>query len=158
MDRASASRLWPGIRASVAVPALGEQGLDARVVSVVHGVQKELAGSEVIVRVRLDSPRQGLRPGMSSIVDFVAASRPGALAVPNHALTGGAPGPAGAWTIRRGVIALAPVVLGLRGDFYSEVLAGLVPGTLVVTGPATVVQTLGIGDRAAAVPAPVQAP
>jgi HlyD family secretion protein len=114
---------------------------------------------EAVVRARLDAPPPGLRHGMSAIVRFTAAWQHERLAVPNHAVAGGgAAVDAGVWTVRDGVIALVPIVLGLRGDFHTEVLAGLTPGMRVVTGPAAIIRTLGVGDRVVPIPAAVQAP
>jgi len=158
MDAVGAARLRPGARASVGIPALDAQGIDAHVVGVVDGSQGGITRDVAIVRVRLDAPPRGVRAGMSAVVHITWASQPHALAVPNHAVAGSGPGAVSVWTVRHGVIALVPIVLGLRGDFYSEVLAGLSPGMRVVTGPAPVVQTLGIGDRAVAVPAPIRSP
>ena len=149
LDRRSAARLRPGGHASVAIP-----GFEARVVTIDEG-----GGGEAAVRARLDAPPRGLRPGMSATVRFTTAWQPDRLAVPNHAVIRGRDAAdTRVWTVRGGVIALVPVVLGLRGDFHSEVLAGLTPGTLVVTGPAAIIRTLGIGDRAVAIPAAVQTP
>lgn len=151
LDAADAARLRPGGRASVEIAVLGARNLGGRIVGV----------GQAGVRVRLDVTPPGLKAGMSAIVRFTTASRARVLAVPNHAVTAGREGGAvsgGAWTVRDGVIALVPIVLGLRGDFYSEVLAGLSPGTMVVTGPGAMIETLGIGDRAVAVPAPIRAP
>ena len=154
LDRQNAARLRPGGRASVAIPALEQDGFEAGVVAI-----DDSGGQEAAIRARLDAPPRGLRQGMSAIVRFTAARQLGRLAVPNHAVTGGREA-AGAvvWIVRDGMIALVPIVLGLRGDFHTEVLAGLTPGTLVVTGPAAIIRTLGAGDRAVAIPTPVQAP
>jgi RND family efflux transporter MFP subunit len=153
LDRRSAERLRRGGRASVTVPILQQEGLAARIVAV-----DEARGQEAVVRARLDAPLRGLRQGMSATVQFTAASRPDRLAVPNHAVAGGGTAGAGVWAVRDGVIVGVPIVLGLRGDFYTEVVAGLTPGTFVVTGPAAIVRTLGVGDRAVAIPAAIQAP
>ncbi len=156
LDVRRAASLQTGAHAHVAIAALGPRRLDARVVAL-----DDRGGEEVLVRARLSEPPQGLLQGMSAVVEFTASSRLRTLAVPNHAVAGHRshdPAGAGVWTVRDGVIALAPIVLGLRGDSYSEVLAGLTPGALVVTGPAAVIRTLGVGDRAIAVPAPIQAP
>ena len=154
LDGRSAERLRRGDRASVAIPVLQREDLAAHVVGI------DDAGEEgAVVRARLDALVRGLRQGMSAIVQFTAASRPDRLAVPNHAVAGagGATG-AGVWTLHDGVIVALPIVLGLRGDFYTEVLAGLMPDALVVTGPAATVRTMGVGDRAVAIPAAIQAP
>jgi HlyD family secretion protein len=158
VDTSKAAHVRRGAHVSVDVPALEEHGLEAHVVGVDDGGQDAVAGEMLAVRVRLETPPPRLRAGMSAIVRLTSASRPRALAIPNHAVLRNRPGVPGAWTVRDGVIALLPIVLGLRGDAYSEVLAGLTPGTRVVTGPATVIRTLGIGDRAVAVAAPVRAP
>jgi len=154
LDRRSAERLRRGSPASVAIPILQREGLAARVVAI-DDAREEGA----VVRARLDAPVRGLRQGTSAIVQFTAASRAARLAVPNHAVAGGGGmSAAGVWTLHDGVIVALPIAFGLRGDFYTEVLAGLRPGALVVTGPAAIVRTLGVGDRAVAIPAAIQAP
>jgi hypothetical protein len=138
----------------VAIPILQHDGLPARVVAI-----DDARGQGAVVRVRLDAPVRGLREGMSATVQFTAASQSDRLAVPNHAVAGGGgTARAGVWAVRDGVIVAVPIVLGLRGDFYTEVVAGLMPGTHVVTGPAAIIRTLGVGDRAVAIPAAIQVP
>jgi hypothetical protein len=81
-------------------------------------------------------------------VHVTTALRAHAIAVPNHALLS-LRGMSGVWTVTRGVIAARAVTLGLRGDAYSEVLAGVEPGQRVVTGPHAVLRTVRAGDAVA---------
>lgn len=52
----------------------------------------------------------------------------------------------GVFVLRAGVVAYVPITMGIAGDRYFEVLAGLSPGDEVVTGPYNTVRALVDGD------------
>ena len=158
------SLLPPGT-ARVTVTSLLSEPLPAHVLSV-----RLDAGATARVTLELDAPMPGARDGMSAVVHLTVASRIAVLAVPNHALVGSRGGvraspvagaargkpkqPAGVWTVRGGLMVLAPLTLGVRGDVYSEVLSGLGVGQLVVTGPYALLRSVAVGDPVTSVPAP----
>jgi HlyD family secretion protein len=53
----------------------------------------------------------------------------------------------GVYTIRNGMVQFVPIKIGISGDKYFEVLAGLKAGDIVVTGPYNVVRNLTDGDE-----------
>lgn len=86
------------------------------------------------VKVKLDSPPAGLRPGMSADITIVAASAANVLAVPSRALSGSA----GSYTVRvvaaDGTVATRQVEVGLVTSSLAEIKSGLQAGEVVVTG------------------------
>lgn len=86
------------------------------------------------VKVELDSPPVGLRPGMTADITIVAASATNVLAVPSRALSGSA----GSYTVRvvaaDGAVATRQVQVGLVTSSLAEIKSGLQTGELVVTG------------------------
>ena len=165
LDQRDAARVQRGQPARVTVTSLSPESLPAHVLSV-----QQQAGPATRVTLELDASMPGARDGMSAVVRLAVASRTAVLAVPNHALVGsrgrcGASSLARAargrplqrtdvWTVRGGVMALAPLRLGLRGDVYSEVLSGLGVGQLVVTGPHALLKSVAVGDPVTSVTAP----
>jgi hypothetical protein len=86
------------------------------------------------VKVALDAPPAGLRPGMSADITITAASAPNVLAIPSRALTGNA----GSYTVRvvaaDGSVSTRSIEVGLVTSSLAEVKSGLQAGELVVTG------------------------
>ncbi|HJP89447.1 MAG TPA: efflux RND transporter periplasmic adaptor subunit [Candidatus Limnocylindrales bacterium] len=86
------------------------------------------------VKVALDAPPAGLRPGMSADITITAASATGVLAIPSRALTGNA----GNYTVRvvaaDGSVSTRTVEVGLVTSSLAEIKSGLQAGEMVVTG------------------------
>jgi HlyD family secretion protein len=131
---------WPGTMVLDAEPT---RRWPARVTTV-----GPTSGRGATIRLELLERPHNVRDGMSCTVHVTTASRAHAIAVPNYALLS-LHGMSGVWTVTRGVIAARAVTLGLRGDVYSEVLAGVEPGQRVVTGPHAVLRTVRAGDAVA---------
>jgi RND family efflux transporter MFP subunit len=136
-DAATLSQGWPAV---VVLDADPRRHWPAQLDAVGDGAERA-----VLLTVRLLERPPFARAGMAATVRFVAARRAGTLAVPNHALVSRPDGDA-VWTVSNGVIVPLAVTLGLRGDEYSEVLAGVGPGRLVVTGPHSALRTVRPGD------------
>ena len=89
------------------------------------------------VKVALDAPPTGLRPGMSADITIVAASAKGVLAIPSRALAGSA----GNYTVQvvaaDGSVSTRQVDVGLVTSSLAEIKSGLQAGELVVTGTST---------------------
>lgn len=100
------------------------------------------------VKVELDSPPAGLRPGMSADITIVAASATNVLAVPSRALSGSA----GSYTVRvvaaDGAVATRQVEVGLVTSSLAEIKSGLQAGDLVVTGTSTTQNSVNAGGGA----------
>ncbi len=106
------------------------------------------AGTEAInfeVKIQLDQPPAGVRPGFSASADIVTGARPKALAIPIQALVvrekpDAAPGKIaqeeeGVYLHQEGKAKFAPVTTGLAGDSNIEIMKGLSEGQEIVTGP-----------------------
>jgi len=120
------------------------------------------------VVVTLDSPEVELRPDLSATAELITETREDQLSIPIIALTlrepesedgdeatnrndrsaAEVPDPIeGVFVIRDGQVTFTPVTVGIAGQEYFEVLAGLSLGDSVVSGPYQVVRTLEDGDQ-----------
>jgi HlyD family secretion protein len=110
------------------------------------------------VRIALDDPPEGIRPDLSATADVVTATREQVLSIPIIALTlideedfelmenelmaqdstrvagGDASQIEGVYVVQDGVVHFRPVVIGITGDNYFEVLDGLQEGETIVSG------------------------
>ncbi len=105
------------------------------------------------VVVTLENPQAELRPDLSATAEVVTETRMNQLSIPIIALTlreeeegsdGGDP-IEGVFVIAEGRAYFTPVEVGIAGQEYFEVIAGLSAGDSVVSGPYQVVRTLEEG-------------
>ena len=176
---------------SIPSVALGQEArvrLDAYPNRTFRGVVTEVGSSPMagapnqaikfLVKVRLEDPPAGIKPGLSARADILTGFRPKALAVPLQALVvrdvekPEEPAPAagagqtaprsaaapasdtpleqeGVYLLEDGKVRFQPIKTGLVGDLSIEVLSGLKGGETVVTGPFKALRTLEPGDAAA---------
>ena len=99
------------------------------------------AGPLYVARVVPVDAWEGVRPGFSCSAEITTASRRKVVAAPKLALLS-RDGQLGVWIARAGRISFRAVELGIDGEAYVEVLAGLRVGDRVVTGPADVARWL----------------
>jgi len=119
------------------------------------------------VRIQLRNPPPGIRPDLSCTADIVTATRRDAISIPIIALTlrdtargGPAPDTAssgtvgagrteveGVFQVTGGEAHFRPVQVGIAGDAYFEVTAGLGVGDTVVAGPYATIRELKDGER-----------
>ena len=104
-------------------------------------------GTEAVnfeVKVQLDNPPAGVRPGFSASADIITGTRAKTLAIPIQALVlrekpGSAPGKAqdeeGVFLHKDGKAKFAPVTTGLTGEANIEIVKGLSEGQELITGP-----------------------
>lgn len=104
-------------------------------------------GGEAInfeVKIQLDNPPAGVRPGFSASADIVTGTAPKALAIPIQALVvrekpaanGAKPqDEEGVYIHENGTAKFIPVKTGLSGDSSIEIVSGVKPGQEIVTGP-----------------------
>lgn len=87
----------------------------------------------ILVRARVDNPGGQLRPGMFARVSVIVGERPNAILIPEQAVV-----PVGdkafVFRIVDGKAAMAKVVIGQRKGGEAEVVSGLNPADVVVTG------------------------
>ena len=116
------------------------------------------------VKVQLESPPEGVRPGFSCSGEVTTDRRDGALAAPLQALVvreapteDDAPGEdeEGVYLFDReapestqGTVRFVPVTTGITGEIEIEVVDGLSDGDEVVTGPFRVLREISDGDEA----------
>jgi HlyD family secretion protein len=145
--------------------------LDAYPNQTFRGVVTEVGSSPLVtaasqaikfkVKVRLDNPPAGVKPGLSARADILTGYRGNALSVPLQALVvrdiergpGEAPPPPdapreqeGVYLMEGGKTRFQPVKTGLIGDLSIEVVSGLKGGETVITGPFKALRTLNPGD------------
>lgn len=145
--------------------------LDAYPNQTFRGVVTEVGSSPLVtaanqaikfkVKVRLDDPPAGVKPGLSARADILTGFRGNALSVPLQALVvrdierkPGEPAPPpdapreqeGVYLMEGGKTRFQPVKTGLIGDLSIEVVSGLKGGETVITGPFKALRTLNPGD------------
>jgi HlyD family secretion protein len=117
-------------------------------------------GNEAInfeVKIQLDNPPPGVRPGFSASADIITGSRPKAVAIPIQALVvrekpGSAPGKTpqeeeGVYLHKDGKVQFAAVTTGLAGESNIEIVKGLSEGQQIVTGPFRAMRELKDGSK-----------
>lgn len=104
----------------------------------------------VTVMIAVGPTDSDLRPGAYVRVRIEGRAKPGALAVPLSSLV-----PPGRTRRRRAGVFIPDggrarwreVVVGVRGDRFAEIVAGLREGEMIVVGPAGAIARLADGDR-----------
>jgi HlyD family secretion protein len=96
------------------------------------------------VKIQLENPPAGVRPGFSASADIVTGTRAKALAIPIQALVvrekpGSTPGKSqdeeGVYLHKDGKAVFTQVTTGLAGDASIEIVKGVKEGDQIVTGP-----------------------
>jgi HlyD family secretion protein len=152
VDEASIPAVKLGQPAQVRIDAYPNQTFEAVVTEVGGSPIVQTNTNEAIkfkVKVQLNQPPPGIKPGLSTQADIFTGSRSQVLAVPIQALVAkdlkpkaGEPanptGPRdeeGVYVVTAGKATFRPVKTGLMGDLTVEVLSGLQGGETVITGP-----------------------
>ncbi|HYC92647.1 MAG TPA: efflux RND transporter periplasmic adaptor subunit [Thermoanaerobaculia bacterium] len=114
-------------------------------------------GSEAInfeVKIQLENPPAGVRPGFSASADIITGTRNKAIAIPIQALvvrekkTGEKTvDEEGVYVHTNGEAKFAPITTGLAGDSNVEVVRGLADGQEIVTGPFRALRELKDGTK-----------
>jgi HlyD family secretion protein len=172
---------------SIPSVAVGQEALiriDAYPNQTFHGVVTEVGSSPILtatnteaikfkVKIRIDNPPAGIKPGLSVQADILTGFAPQAVTVPIQALVlreiERAPGerpPRGAprdeegvWIVDAGKVRFQPVKTGLLGELSVEAKEGLKGGETIVTGPFRALRSLKAGDAVAPeVPSPTAGP
>lgn len=171
VDETDVPRISLGDSASVRIDAFPTRTFTGRVTqignSAIRPPSQQAAGQQAAIDfevvITLDPTDVELRPDLSATADIVTDIRDEALAVPIIALTvrepegdtteaGSAPGGSddedqeGVFLVREGKVTFTPVVVGIAGQEYFEVISGLAPGDTVVAGPYQRIRELKNGD------------
>jgi HlyD family secretion protein len=115
-------------------------------------------GSQAVnfeVKVQVENPPDGVRPGFSCSADIITGNRAKTLAVPIQALVvrekpGGKGKPEdeeGVFVNENGAAKFAPVKTGLSGDTNIEIVSGLKDGQQIVTGPFRALREIKDGSK-----------
>jgi len=170
VDETAVSEVSIGDSASIRIDAFQDKEFTGRVTEIGNsaitppsqqgGSQQAAIDFEVVLT--LDASDAPLRPDLSATADIVVERRMNSLAVPIIAMTirteelsdadGGTPEDIeGVFLIDDGVVTFTPVVIGIAGMEYFEVVSGLTEGQTVVAGPYQRVRQLRDGDAVRAV-------
>ena len=118
-------------------------------------------GTEAInfeVKIQLDNPPPGVRPGFSASADIVTGTRAKAISIPIQALVvrekPGTTGPGktpqeeeGVYLHKDAKAQFVPVTTGLAGESKIEIVKGLSEGQEIVTGPFRALRELKDGSK-----------
>jgi HlyD family secretion protein len=108
------------------------------------------------VKIQVENPPPGVRPGFSASADIVTGTRSKALAIPIQALVvrekpGSTPGKPqdeeGIFVVRNGAVKFEKVSSGLSGDSQIEILSGAKEGEQIVTGPFRALREIKDGSK-----------
>jgi HlyD family secretion protein len=162
VDETDIPNVKVGQRATVTIDAYPNKTFDGVVTEVgsspmtARGVG---GGTEAInfeVKIQLNNPPAGVRPGFSASADIITGTRAKALAIPIQALVvrekpGTAAGKAqeeeGVYVHKAGKVQFVPVTTGLAGDSNIEIVRGLTEGQQIVTGPFRALRDIKDGSK-----------
>ncbi|HEX2060060.1 MAG TPA: efflux RND transporter periplasmic adaptor subunit, partial [Thermoanaerobaculia bacterium] len=106
------------------------------------------------VKIQLDNPPAGVRPGFSASADIVTGTRSKTLAIPIQAVVvrekkSGAKtiDEEGVYLHKEGKAQFVPIVTGLAGETNIEIVRGLSEGQEIVTGPFRALRELKDGTK-----------
>jgi len=140
------NKTFPGLVTEVASSPIKRNGVSA---STTEAVNFE-------VKIQIENPPAGVRPGFSASADIITGTRPKALAIPIQALVvrekpGSTPGKPldeeGVFAIENGAVKFHPVKTGLSGDSNIEIVSGAKDGEQIVTGPFRALREIKDGTK-----------
>src|SRR5258706_5762251 len=108
------------------------------------------------VKIQVENPPPGVRPGFSASADIITGTRPKALAIPIQALVvrekpGSTPGKPqdeeGVFGVRNGAVKFRKAPSGLSGDTQIEIVSGAKEGEQIVTGPFRALREIKDGSK-----------
>ncbi|HVB26746.1 MAG TPA: HlyD family efflux transporter periplasmic adaptor subunit, partial [Mycobacteriales bacterium] len=143
------TKLVPGQQARCSFPALGTS-VAATLTSLPTAASSASGSSAAVtfpVSLAIAHPPANLLSGMSAQISITIARRPNALEVPTSAVQGASTTPT-VQVLVRGKLTSRPVEIGLATESFTEILAGLQVGDIVVTGvvnPASTTTGGGLG-------------
>ncbi|HEU4520702.1 MAG TPA: efflux RND transporter periplasmic adaptor subunit [Thermoanaerobaculia bacterium] len=162
VDETDVPNVQVGQPATVTIDAYPNKtfkGLVTEVGSSPIPAQQSQSGSQAVnfeVKIQIENPPQGVRPGFSASADIITGTRAKAVAVPIQALvvrekpgtTGGRPQEEeGVFLHDGGTVKFAPVTTGLMGETNVEVVNGLKEGQEIVTGPFKALREIKDGSK-----------
>lgn len=161
VDETDIPNVKVGQRASVTIDAYPNKTFAGVVTEVGSSPMTGVGGgNEAInfeVKIQLDNPPPGVRPGFSASADIITGTRNKALAIPIQALvvrekpgTAGSKTPQdeeGVYLVKDDKVQFAAVTTGLSGESNIEIVKGLSEGQQIVTGPFRALRELKEGTK-----------
>jgi HlyD family secretion protein len=106
------------------------------------------------VKIQIEDPPEGVRPGFSASADIVTGTRSKALAIPIQALVvrekpnvKPAQDEEGVYLHKDGKAQFVPVTTGLTGDTNIEIVKGVADGQQIITGPFRALRDIKDGSK-----------
>jgi HlyD family secretion protein len=163
VDETDVPSVKVGQRASVTIDAYPNKTFSGLVTEVASSPIKRngvaASSTEAVnfeVKIQIENPPPGIRPGFSASADIITGTRPKSLAIPIQALVvrekpGSTPGKPldeeGVYAITNGAVKFKPVKTGLSGDSSIEIVSGAKEGEQIVTGPFRALRELKDGTK-----------
>jgi HlyD family secretion protein len=163
VDETDVPSVKVGQRASVTIDAYPNKSFPGLVTEVasspikrngVTGGTTEAVNFEV--KIQIEAPPAGVRPGFSASADIITGTRPKALAIPIQALVvrekpgnkaGKPQDEEGVFVQQNGTVKFETVTTGLSGDSSIELVSGAKEGQQIVTGPFRALRELKDGSK-----------
>jgi HlyD family secretion protein len=162
VDETDVPSVKVGQRANVTIDAYPNKTFPGIVTEVASSPIKRNGGQSTTeavnfeVKIQLENPPAGVRPGFSASADIITGTREKALSIPIQALVvqekkGSGPGKPqdeeGVFVNQNNVVKFVPVKTGLSGDSSIEIVSGLSEGQQIVTGPFRALRDLKDGAK-----------
>lgn len=162
VDETDIPNVKVGQRATVTIDAYPNKtfpGLVTEVGSSPTERSRAASGTEAVnfeVKIQLDDPPEGVRPGFSASADIITGTRTKVPAIPIQALvvrekpgTGGQKptDEEGVFLRDKETVKFVPVTTGLYGESAVEIASGLKPGQEIVTGPFKALREIKDGSK-----------
>lgn len=154
IDETSIPSVALGQKARVHIDAYPNRTFDGTVTEVGNSPITAAAGAtEAIkfkVKVRIDNPPEGIKPGLSVQADVLTGFREKVVTVPIQSLVvredDQRQEKEGVYVVEDGKVAFRPLKTGLLGELSVEVVDGVKEGETIVTGPFRELRALKPGD------------
>jgi HlyD family secretion protein len=163
VDETDVPSVKVGQRATVTIDAYPNKTFPGLVTEVASSpIKKGITGgtnTEAVnfeVKIQIENPPEGVRPGFSASADIITGTRPKTLAIPSQALVvrekpGSAPGKPqdeeGVFFVQNGAVKFGLVKTGLSGDSSIELVSGAKEGQQIVTGPFRALREIKDGSK-----------
>ncbi len=162
VDETDIPNVKVGQRATVTIDAYPNKTFNGLVTEVGSSpIPSATGGADAVnfeVKIQLENPPSGVRPGFSASADIITGTRDKVTAIPLQALvvrekpgSGKAGGKQedeeGVYAHRAGKATFVPVTTGLTGEASIEITKGLTPGEEIVTGPFRALRDLKDGAK-----------
>jgi HlyD family secretion protein len=162
VDETDIPNVKVGQRSTVTIDAYPNKTFDGLVTEVGSSPmnrQGAQAGTEAVnfeVKIQLQNPPEGVRPGFSASADIITGTRGKAIGIPIQALVvrekpakgnAKATDEEGVFVHDNGTVKFVPVTTGLSGDSSIEIVTGLKEGQQIVTGPFKALREIKDGSK-----------